>query len=64
MVQVSAPLPALHLKKNNVYRYSLLMTASSRKESNSIIKWVKKNVQSELPSSIKMYFDVDPIELA
>ena len=40
------------------------MTASSRKESNSIIKWVKKNVQSELPSSIKMYFDVDPIELA
>ncbi|MGQ4002130.1 primosomal protein N' [Francisellaceae bacterium CB300] len=62
MVQVSAPLPALHLKKNNVYRYSLLMTASSRKEINSIIKWVKKNVQSDLPGSIKMYFDIDPIE--
>ena len=63
MVQVSAPLPALHLKKNNVYRYSLLMTANSRKEINGIIKWVKENVQTQLPHSIKMYFDIDPIEL-
>ena len=62
-VQISAPLPALHLKKNNVYRYSLLMTANSRKEINGIIKWVKENVQSQLSASIKMYFDIDPIEL-
>lgn len=61
-VQISAPLPALHLKKNNVYRYSLVMTANSRKEINNIIKWVKANIQPQLSSSIKMYFDIDPIE--
>ncbi len=63
IVQVSEPLPALHLKKNNVYRYSLLITANSRKKINSIIKWVKARVQPQLSSSIKMYFDIDPIEL-
>ncbi|KFJ42934.1 primosomal protein N' [Francisella philomiragia] len=63
-VQVSKPLPALHLKKNNVYRYSILLTSNSRSQINSIIKWVANTqIMSSLKNSVKMYFDIDPIEL-
>lgn len=63
-VQVSKPLPALHLKKNNVYRYSILLTSNSRSQINSIIKWVvNTQIMSNLKNSVKMYFDIDPIEL-
>lgn len=62
-VQISKPLPALHLKKNNVYRYSLLLTSKKRSEINSIIKWLNQNVCSDVKSTIKVYFDIDPIEL-
>ncbi|MEY8767510.1 replication restart helicase PriA [Francisella philomiragia] len=63
-VQVSKPLPALHLKKNNVYRYSILLTSKSRSQINSIIKWVANTqIMSSLKNSVKMYFDIDPIEL-
>ncbi|WP_432773325.1 replication restart helicase PriA [Francisella salimarina] len=63
-VQVSKPLPALHLKKNNVYRYSILLTSNSRSQINLIIKWVANSqIMSSLKNSVKMYFDIDPIEL-
>ncbi|MED7788666.1 primosomal protein N' [Francisella sp. 19X1-34] len=62
-VQVSKPLPALHLKKNNVYRYSLLLTSKKRAEINLLIKWVNQNVCCNIKSTIKVYFDIDPIEL-
>lgn len=63
-VQVSKPLPALHLKKNNVYRYSILLTSNSRSQINLIIKWVANTqIMSSLKNSVKMYFDIDPIEL-
>ncbi|AJI45867.1 primosomal protein N' [Francisella tularensis subsp. novicida] len=63
-IQVSKPLPALHLKCNNVYRYSLLLTSKTRKEINSTIKWLSNKFTINMPSSVKMYFDIDPIELA
>lgn len=63
-IQISKPLPALHLKRNNVYRYSLLLTSKTRSELNSIIKWISNNLCQNLPNSIKVYFDIDPIELA
>ncbi|AEI35110.1 replication restart helicase PriA [Francisella salina] len=63
-VQVSKPLPALHLKKNNVYRYSILLTSNSRSQINLIIKWVANSqIMSSLKNSVKMCFDIDPIEL-
>ncbi|WP_150467110.1 primosomal protein N' [Francisella sp. SYW-9] len=62
-VQVSKPLPALHLKKNNVYRYSLLLTSKKRAEINLLIKWVNQNICCNIRSTIKVYFDIDPIEL-
>ncbi|MBY7734211.1 primosomal protein N' [Francisella philomiragia] len=63
-VQVSKPLPALHLKKNNVYRYSILLTSNSRSQINSVIKWVvNTQIMSNLKNSVKTYFDIDPIEL-
>lgn len=63
-IQISKPLPALHLKRNNVYRYSLLLTTKTRSELNSVIKWVANNFCQNLSNSIKIYFDIDPIELA
>lgn len=62
-VQVSKPLPALHLKKNNVYRYSLLLTSKKRTEINLLIKWVNQNICCNIKNTIKTYFDIDPIEL-
>ncbi|QWU99474.1 replication restart helicase PriA [Francisella salimarina] len=63
-VQVSKPLPALHLKKNNVYRYSILLTSNSRSQINLIIKWVANSqIMSSLKNSVKVCFDIDPIEL-
>ncbi|QIW09315.1 primosomal protein N' [Francisella sp. LA112445] len=62
-VQVSKPLPALHLKKNNVYRYSLLLTSKKRAEINLLIKWVNQNICCNIKNTIKIYFDIDPIEL-
>ncbi|QLE79443.1 primosomal protein N' [Francisella sp. Scap27] len=63
-VQISKPLPALHLKRNNTYRYSLLLTSSNRKQINSIVSWVRENALNDVSSVIKVYFDIDPIELA
>ncbi|ALB02077.1 primosomal protein N' [Francisella persica ATCC VR-331] len=63
-IQVSKPLPALHLKRNNVYRYSLLLTAKTRKEINSIVNWLNNKFAINISSSVKMYFDIDPIDLA
>ncbi|BCD92435.1 primosomal protein N' [Francisella halioticida] len=63
-VQVSKPLPALHLKKNNVYRYSLLLTSKKRGEINLLIKWIRQNICSSMKGTIKVYFDIDPIELS
>ncbi|AJC48544.1 primosomal protein N' [Allofrancisella guangzhouensis] len=62
-ITISKPLPALHLKKNNIYRYSLLMTSQSRKHINTIIRWIKNTTETQPPKSIKLYFDIDPIEL-
>ena len=62
-IQVSKPLPALHLKRNNVYRYSLLLTAKTRKEINSIVNWLSNKFAINISSSVKMYFDIDPIDL-
>ncbi|MED7819195.1 MULTISPECIES: replication restart helicase PriA [unclassified Francisella] len=62
-VQISKPLPALHLKKNNTYRYSLLLTSKKRREINLLIKWVNQNICGSIKSNIKVYFDIDPIEL-
>ncbi|ORM38908.1 primosomal protein N' [Francisella endosymbiont of Ornithodoros moubata] len=63
-IQVSKPLPALQLKRNNVYRYSLLLTAKTRKEINSIVNWLSNKFAMNISSSVKMYFDIDPIDLA
>ncbi|ABK89099.1 primosomal protein N' [Francisella tularensis subsp. novicida] len=63
-IQVSKPLPALHLKRNNVYRYSLLLTAKTRKEINSVVKQINNKFVINIPSTVKMCFDIDPIELA
>ncbi|MFV9984686.1 MAG: primosomal protein N' [Francisella endosymbiont of Hyalomma asiaticum] len=63
-IQVSKPLPALQIKRNNVYRYSLLLTAKTRKEINSIVNWLSNKFAMNISSSVKMYFDIDPIDLA
>ncbi|MFV9972189.1 MAG: primosomal protein N' [Francisella endosymbiont of Hyalomma asiaticum] len=63
-IQISKPLPALQLKRNNVYRYSLLLTAKTRKEINSIVNWLSNKFAMNISSSVKMYFDIDPIDLA
>ena len=63
-IQVSKPLPALQLKRNNVYRYSLLLTAKTRKEINAIVNWLSNKFAMNISSSVKMYFDIDPIDLA
>jgi primosomal protein N' (replication factor Y) (superfamily II helicase) len=63
-IQVSKPLPALHLKRNNTYRYSLLLTSNNRKQINSVVSWIRENVLSDVSSAIKVYFDIDPIELS
>lgn len=63
-IQLSKPLPALHLKRNNVYRYSLLLTSKTRSELNHIVKWVGSNRCVGIPNSMKVSFDIDSIELA
>ncbi|QIV96646.1 replication restart DNA helicase PriA [Allofrancisella inopinata] len=62
-ITISKPLPALHLKKNNIYRYSLLVTSPSRKHINTLIRWIKSTTEKQTPKSIKLYFDIDPVEL-
>ncbi|QIV95121.1 replication restart helicase PriA [Allofrancisella frigidaquae] len=63
-ITISKPLPALHLKKNNIYRYSLLVTSPSRKHINTLIRWIKSTTEKQTLKSIKLYFDIDPVELA
>ncbi|MDE5014498.1 primosomal protein N', partial [Francisella tularensis subsp. holarctica] len=63
-IKVSKPLTALNLKRNNVYRYSLLLTAKARKEINSVVKQINNKFFINIPSTVKMCFDIDPFELA
>lgn len=63
-IDVSKPLPALHLKRNNTYRYSLLLTSSNRKQINNVVNWVRESILSEVANNIKVYFDIDPVELS
>ncbi|APC97922.1 replication restart helicase PriA [Francisella frigiditurris] len=62
-ISITKPLPATHLKKNNIYKYSLLITASERKDINSFINYVRRFLEISENKAIKVYFDVDPIEL-
>ena len=61
---ISKPIPAIHLKKNNTYKYSLLVTSETRKKINSLIRWFKDNFNDNIPKSVRISFDIDPIELA
>ncbi|MDE4938414.1 hypothetical protein, partial [Francisella tularensis] len=63
-IQVSKPLPALHLKSNNGYRYSLFLTAKTRKEIKSVVKQINNKIVINIPSTVKMGFDIYPMELA
>jgi primosomal protein N' (replication factor Y) len=61
--QISLPIPATHLKKNDVYRYSLLLTSKSRAELSKMLSYVNVILKSNnIKNGIKIYFDVDPIE--
>ena len=61
-VLISGPMPAMHLKKNNTYKYSLLITSKSRSQINSLMKWVR--IHAPQQNDIKISFDIDPTELA
>ena len=63
-IKISKPIPATHIKKNNIYKYSLIITALTKKEIHKILNYVKHLIDNTdiKKANIKIIIDIDPIE--